>query len=413
MRRLADRWFVALTSKLDGAPAKARRSAAVLAAMGSMSVALAGCPIFDDHNDGMHGCRGMNCVENQQQPECTSTDQCGLNEVCGVDQQCHIGDCTQWGCASGECVVNDDLTATCGGNGSGGSGQGGAGQGGSGAAGGAGGAGAGGGSGGQGGAIDVTWCGNPDDCGASQTCAPDGTCQDGDCSTVGCIFGYACNAASGVCEPTSAAACGTDADCAAAGAGYACVSGLCTAPEDQCFDQGQCGANEKCAGGKCTDSCTTDAECSAAFACDTALGLCTTPKKACAITNDCGGPNEVCVDGACVPRSDMGACGADEAWVENGCIPDQAATFTCAIDGQQDVCAMGSLCLHHSCYISCEPPNQTACDNLPQLNLCKAVVSSSGAHQVCGSSSNLGNDCDPQSGASCGAGQICIDGYCK
>jgi hypothetical protein len=108
----------------------------------------------------------------------------------------------------------------------------------------------------------------------------------------------------------------------------------------------------------------------------------------------------------------MGMC-ADGVWVENGCIPNQTATFTCNIDGQQDACALGSICLHKSCYISCEPPNQTACDNLPGFNLCKSVTTSSGDHQVCGSDENLGSECDPTAGLGCPVTKICIDGFCK
>jgi hypothetical protein len=33
---------------------------------------------------------------------------------------------------------------------------------------------------------------------------------------------------------------------------------------------------------------------------------------------------------------------------------------------------------------------------------------------VCGSTSNLGNQCDPTQNLPCtGPGQVCIDGYCK
>src|SRR6185436_3536336 len=104
----------------------------------------------------------------------------------------------------------------------------------------------------------------------------------------------------------------------------------------------------------------------------------------------------VCVNGACVPRSTGGTCKSGESWVENGCIPSQAAMFTCTVDGTKDACMDGSMCLHHSCYIACEPPFETVCDNLPQINQCKRVTTTSGSHQVCGSATTLGNECDPQ-----------------
>lgn len=372
---------------------------------GVLATLLTGCPIYDDQSPG--GCPPEGCGTTTGGPTtsgCDDPQDCGLNETCGSDNQCHTGDCTLWGCASGfECVIQDDLTASCepgGGAGGGGGGTGG---------------------GGEGGGGDAVYCGNPDDCTADETCSPDGTCKPGACdqdigggATLGCIFGYVCTSdgSGAVCQPENPAACGEDADCSAQGSGYLCVSGICTAPADQCFDQTQCPANDKCVDGKCTPSCTADADCGASYTCNVTLGICTIPAVPCVITNDCGGPDSVCVNGACVPRSDGATCPAGSVWVENGCIPNQSASFVCGVDGQQDVCADGSLCLHHSCYISCESPNDTACDALPSsLNQCKPVTTVSGPHQVCGSSTNLGNECYPT--LACEAGKFCIDGYCK
>jgi len=188
---------------------------------------------------------------------------------------------------------------------------------------------------------------------------------------------------------------------------------VCTAPADQCSDQTQCPSGDKCVEGKCTPSCTKDADCSGGYLCDTTLGICTLPGKPCTKTNDCGGPDTVCVDGVCVPRSDMGMCPPGEVWVENGCIPNQTASFVCIQDGAQDACAIGSICLHHACYISCAPPDDMACDNLSSFNVCKSVTTSSGMHKVCGSNGNLGSECDPTAGIACATGKICIDGFCK
>ncbi len=383
----------------------------LLGFFGVMASVLAGCPIFDEEDQGTSCGMGSRCGD---PPGCFTASDCGINETCGQDNQCHTGDCQFWGCPSGQsCVLGPDSALTCEPDGSttsssstssSGGGSGGAGGGSTTSTG----------SGGTGGG-DVVYCGNPSDCAAGETCAPDGTCQPGDCTQVGCIFGYACDAAASppVCNPQNPAACGADEDCAAAGQGYACVSGVCTAPADQCFDQTQCPAGDVCAAGKCTPSCDNDSDCPASYTCDLALGICTNPAAPCTITNDCGGPDAVCVDGACVPRSDMGSCPPGDVWVENGCIPSQSASFICNVDGQQDACAAGSLCLHHSCYISCEPPNQSACVNLPSFNQCKAVTTSSGAHEVCGSNDNLGGECDPTAGLACAAGKICIDGFCK
>jgi len=372
------------------------RSIALFGILALGASALAGCPIYGDDPGTTGGSGGS------QGNWCNEPSDCGENETCGEDGYCHPGDCTIWGCNAGyTCEIDSNtLTASCVPSGTGGSG-GTAGAGGS----------AGSGGGGTGGSGPVVYCGNPDDCAAGTTCGPDGTCQPGDCVAVGCIYGFTCNAIDGECKP-GPNACGEDADCAGFGAGYLCVSGICTAPADQCVDQTQCGSGQKCAAGKCTDGCTADADCSAGFLCNVELGICNVPAEPCTITNDCGSADQVCVDGACVPRSDGGTCDPGDVWVENGCIPNQSGVFVCNVDGQQDVCAQGSICLHKSCYISCEPPNQNVCDGLIGFNQCKSVTTSSGAHSVCGSSENLGSECDPQLGQGCAIG-ICIDGYCK
>jgi hypothetical protein len=422
----------------------------VLGFLGALTTVLAGCPIYDDHASSPEPCAYGNCwgsgttttSSSTSAGWCSGPSGCGVNETCGQDAQCHPGDCTFWGCVAGyTCEVDQDLGASCvagggqggqaqggagpggqaqGGSGGGGAGQGGQAQGGGGAgqggqAQGGGGAGQGGqaqGGGGAGGAPSV-YCGNPDDCGAGLVCAPDGTCKAGDCSKLGCIFGFQCDGPTKTCKPTSPDACGADADCAAKGAGYACVDGTCTSPADQCWDQGQCPAGDKCAGGKCVAQCSGDGDCGGGFGCDVALGICSVPKQPCTITNDCASPSLVCVDGACVGRSDQGTCSeAGTVWVENGCLPTEKATFKCSGDGVQDACAAGSVCLHHGCYIACSA-NPAICPN--NLPVCKSVTTASGAHEVCGSTQNLGGECDPTASPPkpCDQGKVCIDGFCK
>jgi hypothetical protein len=370
---------------------------ALLGLTGALGALTAGCPIFDESQEPLcdpafEAC-GTGAYGNV--PQCGGPTDCALNETCGSDGQCHPGDCTFWGCVSGySCVIDDDGAAVCGAGGGGNGGSGG-----------------GGGAGGDG----NVYCGNPDDCGEGETCASDGTCLPGECDELGCVFGYVCDDTSAppVCSPENPAACGQDADCADIGAGYKCVSGTCTAPEDQCFDQTQCQSGQVCADGKCTDGCTADDDCSAGWQCDVDKGICSIPTQPCQITSDCASSGLVCVDGACVPKSPDGTCDDGFVWVENGCIPNQSPTFVCAQDGTQDACASGSICLHHSCYISCETPNESACDALPTFDQCKTVTTTSGAHDVCGSADNLGGECDPTSGLECPVGSICIDGFCK
>lgn len=259
------------------------------------------------------------------------------------------------------------------------------------------------------------YCGNPGDCGQGLVCAPDGTCKAGDCIKLGCVYGFQCDGPSKTCEAINPATCGADADCAAQGAGFACVDGLCTSPADQCWDQGQCPVGDKCAAGKCVKKCANDAECGGGFGCEVSLGICSAITQPCALTNDCASAALVCVGGACIGRSNQGSCAdAGTVWVENGCLPDQKATFNCSGDGIKDSCAAGSICLHHGCYISCEA-NPAICANVPGLSLCKSVTTASGVHPVCGSSQNLGSDCDPTANPpkTCDQGKVCIDGYCK
>lgn len=369
----------------------------LLAFASVLATLLGGCPIYNE-NDEHSWCEGDICTDLGPPPTssgCKTPEGCGINETCGQDNQCHTGDCALWGCADGfECATADDLTVSCVPSTSSGPG---------------------------GGPNGVVYCGNPADCGAGETCAPDGTCHAGSCDqvltsneTLGCIYGYTCvnDGTTAVCKPMNPAACGADADCTTLGADYLCVSGLCTAPADQCFDQTQCAGNDKCVEGKCTPACSVNVDCPESYLCETTLGICSKPAQSCAITQECGGPNVVCVDGACVPRSNGASCPEGSVWVENGCIPNQSSNFVCTADGVQDVCAAGSICLHHSCYISCEQPSSSACENqAPSLNECRTVTTASGVHQVCGSSENLGSDCNPQ--LSCSQAKICVDGFCR
>jgi len=345
---------------------------ALLGLLIPFTFALGGCPIWNG-GDGSSTCAGSDCNPYTQ---CTSNYDCATDEYCGADEYCHPYEQPTTSSTGGSGGSGATTSSSTGGN--------------------------------------AVYCGNPKDCAKGETCAPDGTCEPGDCSQIGCIYGYVCDATSSPpeCKAQNPAACGTDAECAAAGSGYACVNGVCTAPADQCFDKTQCAAGDVCADGKCVPSCAGSSMCPTEYTCST-VDTCTEPAKPCQITNDCGGPSTVCVDGACVPRSPGGVCPSGQVWVENGCIPDQHASFVCTTDGAQDACKAGSLCLHHSCYISCEAPNENACSALPSFNQCKDVTTVSGQHEVCGSANNLGSECNPTEGKDCVAGKICVDGFCK
>lgn len=108
------------------------------------------------------------------------------------------------------------------------------------------------------------------------------------------------------------------------------------------------------------------------------------------------------------------ACAAGLLCIDGGCVPDEKPVFVCATDGVKDACQQGSICLRHSCYIGCDADaGADACKSADNFNVCKEVTTSSGAHSVCGSSTNLGTDCDPTLGKNCASPLICIDGYCR
>src|SRR5262249_33905811 len=124
--------------------------------------------------------------------------------------------------------------------------------------------------------------------------------------------------------------------------------------------------------------------------------------------------------GVCVPRSTNGTCPSGDVWDENGCIPNQAATFSCPVDGQlgdgtMGHCKVNSICLHHDCWLSCDAPNQNRCATEGILNTCKPVVDGSSTFHVCGTAQNLGSECGAgsQNNQPCTGGAVCIDGFCK
>jgi hypothetical protein len=284
-------------------------------------------------------------------------------------------------------------------------------------------------------------CTQQSDCPNGEVCGSDGTCQDGDCSTAGCPSGYVCKLSDGTAScvslggidggtpdssmgdssvdggDTAPSGCQSAADCTSAGAGAQCLNGVCTPASGQCFDQTQCPANSQCVQGACTPSCSS-ASCPTGYSCD-ANNECTGNPTPCGSGTTCTS-GDVCVEQHCVlPCGDGGTCAtAGFVCVEGGCIPNQLPTFVCGADGsigdgQAGDCAIGSICLHHSCFIACNPDaGATACAEAAMFNVCKSVTTSSGTYPVCGSSSNLGSQCDPTQNEDCPSSGVCIDGYC-
>lgn len=265
-----------------------------------------------------------------------------------------------------------------------------------------------------------TSCSKPADCAAGQVCGADNKCHAGDCTTAGCPSSYVCKLSGGVasCVPTgngtgSTSTCKSDRDCSQT-AGAKCLSGACVAPADQCADATQCSNGAQCVQGACTPSCSDTKPCPTGYACDSAKGVCTNNPSPCTTSSQCTGGN-VCVDEHCVaPCGTGGTCAAGLVCVDGGCTPDEKPVFTCAKEGVQDACQAGSVCLRHSCYIACDADaGADACKSADKFNQCKQVSTSSGTYSVCGSTSNLGTDCDPTQNKACASPLVCIDGFCK
>ncbi|HVJ93058.1 MAG TPA: hypothetical protein VM580_24825 [Labilithrix sp.] len=273
---------------------------------------------------------------------------------------------------------------------------------------------------------DGSTCTKPSDCPSGQNCGADNKCHADDCSMSGCPSSFVCrlDAGSGgipACVPVGSDAgnggrpstCASDRECSSP-AGSKCLSGTCVPPQDQCVDATQCPGEAQCVDGACTPSCSASKPCPSGYSCDTGKGICTGNPSPCTSSSECT-DGKACVAEHCVdPCGPGGTCPAGLTCVDGGCIPDQKPVFTCVTEGVQDKCQPGSVCLRHSCYIACSvDAGAEACKSADEFNQCKSVTTGSGTHHVCGSTNNLGNECDPTQNKACSAPLICIDGYCK
>lgn len=266
-------------------------------------------------------------------------------------------------------------------------------------------------------------CAQPSDC-PGGNCGADNQCHPGDCSTSGCPLGFVCKLEAGAgaaphCAPIGAgggvgqpSSCQNDDDCPTP-AGSKCLSGTCVAPQDQCADATQCPGEAACVDGACTPTCSGTKPCPTGYACDD-KGVCTENPSPCTSSSQCT-DGKVCVQEHCVdPCGANGACAPGLVCIDGGCTPDEKPVFTCNTEGTQDACQPGSICLRHSCYIACDPADgPEACKSADTFNECKSVTTSSGTYNVCGSTSNLGTECDPTQNKHCTMPAVCIDGYCR
>jgi hypothetical protein len=336
--------------------------------LGLGAAALGGCPIYSDNDNAHRVCVGSDCYSC---PTPYVSSSCS-DYACHGDTDCPDG----YACGTGARCVVTGVTPP------------------------------------------VATCTKPSDC-PGGTCGADNKCHTGDCSSSGCPSSFVCKLTNGkpVCEPAgtigTTPACKSDSECTAA-AGSKCLSGTCVAPQDQCADATQCAPGSQCVQGACTPSCSTTKPCPTGYTCDDTKGVCTGTTGSCTSSSQCTG-GAVCVEEHCVDKCGAGAaCAAGLVCVDGGCTPDEKPVFTCATDGAQDKCQAGSLCLRHSCYISCDADaGPDACKNADEFNVCKSVTTSTGAHSVCGSATNLGTECDVTQGKSCASPLLCIDGFCR
>ncbi len=342
------------------------------------TVVLAGCPIYPDSGSDHRVCDGQGCYD------------------CPDDYRSNS--CTTWQCSSDyDCPGGYacDSTHAC-----------------------------------SPGGAPVGTCSKPGDCYPGDNCGGDGYCHPGDCTSTGCVDGYVCKLSGGSaqCVPVGTpvdagpkpdggfSGCTNDSQCTTPGA--RCLDGECVAPAGQCSDSTQCPANEKCVQGACTPACDATTPCPVGYSCDVGKNVCTGNPTPCGAGGTTCAPGTVCAQDHCVAPcggADGGVCAAGSVCVQGGCVPDAKPSFTCATEGVQDVCAAGSICLHHSCYIACNPDaGADACKSADRFNVCKSVKTSTNTYSVCGSSTNLGTECDPTQGKLCTtAGAICIDGFCR
>lgn len=281
-----------------------------------------------------------------------------------------------------------------------------------------------------GGSYKPSRCNRQSDCYAGEICSAAGYCTTDPCTSVGCAYGSECVVSGGVarCQsPNSSSSggsssggpiegkCRRSADCPVPGS--RCVNNECIAPEQQCSDATQCRAGQRCVDGECTNNCQSDGDCPIGYGCDEA-GLCTENPQPCSETQPCS-DGAVCVGDRCVQE-----CTGDDQCPEDlvcrfgGCVVDPTPDFYCAVtgelgDGSPGKCASGSICLRGSCYITCDPAAENSCRAADEFNQCKPVTTGGQSYSVCGSDTNLGNECSVADGNPCAdPAKVCVDGYC-
>jgi hypothetical protein len=217
--------------------------------------------------------------------------------------------------------------------------------------------------------------------------------------------------------PPVVGSCNADSDCSS---GDRCIDGACGPQSSLCSDGTQCVvAGSACVDGFCEPHCSVSSPCAAGYQCDFVRGVCNENPSPCSGsgTSTCLG-GSTCVEGHCVApcaTGDGASCPAGQLCVNGGCIPDQGATFACKNDGNAGslatTCDGTDICLHHDCYVACDPDAGAAACADPS-EACTEVTVTAGTYLVCAAPSTMGSQCDLAVGNACTTG-VCIDGFCK
>lgn len=212
--------------------------------------------------------------------------------------------------------------------------------------------------------------------------------------------------------------CNDDTQCASSS--ERCIDGRCLDVGSLCSDGTQCVVSGyRCVDGVCEPACSAVSPCPLGYSCNTALGACALNPERCSGAAPCPS-GSVCVEERCVaPCAASGNPSncphGGEICVNGGCIPNEAASFSCKNDGESfelaDTCAVGEICLHHDCYEACEiTPDAGGCAD--PTRVCKEVTVPTGTYTVCAPPNGLGSECDVAALSPCPSGHVCVDGYC-
>lgn len=235
-------------------------------------------------------------------------------------------------------------------------------------------------------------CQQASDC-ASGYCSNDGTCaactDDSQCGSGNYCNGGTCEACGATNRPNGCG-CSQADDCAS---GYCAGSpSVCTS----CTDSSQCGANEYCDGGTCTDcagaslpnhcACGDSAECASNYCAGSICSSCDGPADCFSV----GLVGTQCVDGACelcTPPYAAGCTCDDDGDCDGGLVCDTATTHACVAAECATAAdcfpshGSGQTCEGGFCVNSClAPPYDDGCTCLESI---ECIVGVCGPDHVC------------------------------